>query len=105
MQTTSSRITFVDFARTTGIFLIVMGHAMGRMLHGGGLLYKYFYTFHVPLFFFISGYLFSCGKNGIGAFLYKKVKTLLVPYFCFGFISLVIFKLLGSFTKENLAVN
>lgn len=51
--------------------------------------FKYFYAFHVPLFFF-------CCRNDISATLlvrvyYKKSQRLLVPYFFFGGVSIIVY--------------
>jgi acyltransferase len=48
----------------------------------------YIYTFHMPLFFFLSGYLFSLNKSqNVKTFLAKKTKTLILPYLCFSLIA------------------
>lgn len=39
----------------------------------------WFYAFHMPLFFILSGYTFS-GKGKFADYLKKKIRTLLVPY-------------------------
>lgn len=62
------------------IIMIVAGHA-GYNLFTVGDLFPY-YSFHVPLFMFISGYFYK-EKEEAHPFRYcgKKVKRLLVPYF------------------------
>ena len=39
------------------------------------------YTFHMPLFFYLSGFLFH-HQNNISHFLLRKTKSLIIPYFC-----------------------
>lgn len=80
--------------QTFGIILVVLGHSTYQLGHAGQtpVVCEWLYTFHMPLFFFISGYLLRYtneqngrqladmpvfGKNG---FITKKVKRLLVPY-------------------------
>lgn len=47
------------------------------------------YSFHMPLFFFISGMLFDANKYpSFGSFLRKRFQTLIAPYFLFSFASL-----------------
>ena len=65
------RIAWIDLARGIGILLIILGH-----LPGLGKLGVWIFSFHVPLFFFLYGYLF---KNDLAflPFLKKKAKALL----------------------------
>ena len=52
------RIEWVDIAKGIGIFLMVMGHT-GIPRIGN----QWIYSFHMPLFFFISGFLFNTSVN------------------------------------------
>ncbi|MBL8828229.1 MAG: acyltransferase family protein [Planctomycetaceae bacterium] len=81
------RRPFVDNARALGIILVVLGHAW---LDSAAV--TIIYAFHMPLFFFISGALWkpSVWQDGWRAFVTKQVRTLLVPYLCFGLISWLI---------------
>lgn len=77
------RVVFLDVAKAIGIFLVVLGHANPP----SGVV-KLIYAFHMPLFFFISGYLFSFDKNpAAGGFIKKKATQLLVPYVFLNIIS------------------
>lgn len=59
--------------------LVVMGHVEEGMLTVGGL-FPY-YSFHIALFLFISGYFYRPEKEGqIGAYLAGKARRLLLPY-------------------------
>lgn len=42
----------VDIAKGLGIFLVVWGHC----LHNNNVLHDVIYLFHMPLFFFLSGF-------------------------------------------------
>lgn len=67
----------INILKAFAIALVVSGHL-------GLLLVPFFptYSFHLALFFFISGYLFKEEHLlNISAFVKKKAKTLLVPYF------------------------
>lgn len=69
------------------------------MGHIPGLPYeikKYIYAFHIPLFFFISGYLFNFNKYKNFRyinFIKYKAKKYIIPYFTMGIICLVAFGL------------
>lgn len=72
-----SRIVWVDHLKALGIFLVVLGHH-GIPRFVGQLIY----SFHVPLFFFIAGYLFDFQRFGNARqFLFQRFRTLIIPYF------------------------
>jgi polysaccharide biosynthesis protein PslL len=73
----SPRHPAIDVARGIGIALVVFGH-----LNDGTFLRNWIYLFHMPFFFFLSGYLFKV-KTGYRAFFQKKFIHLMVPYFSF----------------------
>ncbi|WP_234048969.1 acyltransferase family protein [Xylella fastidiosa] len=76
----------IDAAKGLGIFLVVLGHAKGLPEWWVVLIY----SFHVPLFFLLSGW--AAGTNmcqsGFCECLLHLMRTLLVPYVFF--FSLVI---------------
>lgn len=80
------RVPWVDVLKFLGIFTVYLGH-FGEE---AGKLYPYVYTYHVPLFFFVSGF-FADAKKGetFFSFVKKKFKTLMVPYFVFVALSVV----------------
>ncbi len=69
------RLTWIDTAKGWGILAIMVSHVLT-----GHPISRWLYSFHVPLFFFLSGYLFKVDRPW-GAFWRGKVKKLLVPYF------------------------
>ena len=86
------RIDWVDTLKGIGIFLIVWGHYLEN-----GWLRDYIFSFHVPLFFFVSGYLFNHKKHShFSVFFKKRFKSIIVPYLFFSFISLGYVILKGS---------
>ncbi|MBD2453315.1 acyltransferase family protein [Nostoc sp. FACHB-87] len=70
------RINWIDCWKGIGIASVVVGH----VIEGG--LSEYLYWFHMPLFFFISGFLYK-DKYDYKTYLHNKVSSLLVPYFSF----------------------
>ncbi|MEC4818975.1 MAG: acyltransferase family protein, partial [Scytonema sp. PMC 1069.18] len=78
----SKRIEWIDCWKGLAITTVVVGHIFTTLS-------KYIYWFHMPLFFFISGYLYK-EKTDYAAFFKKKFFHLMVPYFSF----LVLFTLL-----------
>jgi fucose 4-O-acetylase-like acetyltransferase len=66
-------------AKGYGILCVILGHIS---FHGLSI---WIYSFHIPLFFFLSGYLFNENRPFV-PFLRKKMKTLLIPYAFFSFL-------------------
>jgi fucose 4-O-acetylase-like acetyltransferase len=94
----SKRIEYIDIAKGIGILLVVMGHNDFGLV--SPFFYKFIYSFHMPLFFFVSGMLF---KSEIPFFtmLRRRYQTVLKPYIV---ITLLIFFMTLSFTKVNFDV-
>jgi polysaccharide biosynthesis protein PslL len=80
MTLSNARNSSVDIARCLGIVLVVLGHNQ-LVLRGGdsGLLFRTIFSFHVPLFFFLSG-LFVKPGQGWARFVAGKADALLKPY-------------------------
>lgn len=86
------RILWLDAARGIGMVLVVLGHAISDMAMDNPLfsrLFYFIYSFHMPLFFFISGY---CGSKVIKCdtisdkckYIQSRFSRLMVPYFFIG---------------------
>ena len=91
------RMDWVDMAKGLAMILVMFGHAPISLR-----IQAVIYTFHVPLFFFMSGYLFSNVKyNNFTAFLKKRIITIGIPYFCFSFIEYIYFFVANN--KENVS--
>ena len=68
------RVEWVDVLKGLGILTVVWGHS-------GSPNAFYMFWFHMPLFFFTSGYLYRFKPQQTGLeFIQRKVKHLLVPY-------------------------
>lgn len=74
----AKRIEYIDIARGIGILLVVMGHNDFSVVSPFG--YKLIYSFHMPLFFFLSGYFLNI-TGGFLTFCRKRFNSLLKPYF------------------------
>lgn len=71
------RIEWIDSLKGFAIILVVLGHNTG----GENGAYRFLYTFHMPLFFLISGFLFSM-KPPL-EYLRRSFRHLMVPYLAF----------------------
>jgi fucose 4-O-acetylase-like acetyltransferase len=80
------RVYWVDVLKFLGIFVIYLGH-FGK---SAGKLYPFVYTYHVPLFFFMSGFFADIKKGeAFFPFVKKKFQKLMVPYFVFVALSIL----------------
>jgi fucose 4-O-acetylase-like acetyltransferase len=73
----SKRIEYIDIARGIGILLVVLGHNDFGYISPFG--YKLIYSFHMPLFFFLSGYFLNVSVPFVD-FFKKRFNSLLKPY-------------------------
>lgn len=88
-MTKSNRIDYLDIAKGIGILLVIIGH----IPHIGEPVRQYIVSFHMPLFFIISGILiFHTWKaeENTAAFVRRKARSLLLPYAFFSVIYLLI---------------
>lgn len=74
------RIETFDLLKGLGILLMIVGHSTGKM---SGLR-DFIFSFHMPLFFLISGYFFTSVKWK--TLLSKNAQRLLVPYLFTGLL-------------------
>jgi fucose 4-O-acetylase-like acetyltransferase len=89
------RIAYIDVARGIGILLVVAGHNDVSLV--APYLHQWIYSFHMPLFFFLSGYFFKPAIP-FGELLKKRFNTLLKPYI---FTILLIYGVSVSFGKMS----
>ncbi len=100
-----ARSLWVDYAKGIGIILVVYGHVAHGIFSAGlnmdksmfMLVESVIYSFHMPLFFFLSGLFFlaSMERRGAVSLLRSKVDTILYPY--------VIWSLLQGMTEVALS--
>lgn len=81
-MSTKKRIDWIDVAKGIGMICVILAHVEETYISNPYLRIP-LYTFHMPLFFFLSGYLFSV-KSSFKEFLIGKCRRILVPYFCLG---------------------
>jgi fucose 4-O-acetylase-like acetyltransferase len=77
-----SRLGYVDALRGFAIVLVVLGHALQYTLAAPDedALYRLIYSFHMPLFMFLSGFVHSGAKRSATAELRLKSRALLLPF-------------------------
>lgn len=78
---TSSRLAYLDILRGMGTLLVLFGH-----IYLNDAAFRWIYTFHMPLFFFAAGWTYR--EKPFWIDLKRRVQTILIPYFCFGTLTL-----------------
>ena len=100
-----NRIMELDFFKGLAILFVVCGHVIqfnGVGDPNGNPAYTWIYSFHMPLFFFISGYLISfTGRELSVESVAKKIKALLVPFCTWTFILFPLFSNHSLFFSFN----
>jgi polysaccharide biosynthesis protein PslL len=88
----------VDIAKGIGILLVVFGHNW-VVNYNQGELFRIVFSFHVPLFFFMSGF-FLKPSDRLKPFIVKRADSLLKPYLVF-LLLLGILKIFNPFPTEK----
>lgn len=91
----TNRDVSVDIAKGIGIILVCYGHCKGTIFS-----YEVF-AFHMPLFFMLSGFFLK--QDSFKNFLYKKSRTLFIPFvffYVFTLLTKVPFQLLTAREKD-----
>ena len=98
----------VDSLKGFAMFLVILGHGiivfpinLHKLYPWCEMLYTFIYSFHMPLFFFLSGFCFSY-RHDYKSFIKKKLDRLLIPYICFGLLDAVPRILLTKFVNRPL---
>lgn len=83
-KTNNKRVEWIDSLRGLAMFFVVWGHTFPT---NKWTIRKYIYSFHMPLFFFISGLTFNnSDKIKFKDFVQKRFKSLIIPYFIINII-------------------
>lgn len=101
------RIFYIDYAKALGMLLIMAAHTFMWT----GTTHPVCYvvcSFHVPIFFFVSGLLFALfpREESFRTFFSKRAKALLIPYVCFSIFNAIqtlgVLKIQHNLTAERL---
>ncbi len=81
-QELQNRIVFIDYSRAIGIILVIAGHI--NMYNS--FCKVWIYSFHMPLFFLLSGMLIAPEMVNFKGFIVKRIRRLIVPFVIWGLI-------------------
>ena len=98
---TKKRSPYLDIIKAILIILVIIGHSiqygsgstyLEKQLFFNNYLFKFIYSFHMPLFIMISGYLSynSLNKNSLKETFISKFKSLIIPLFFWSIIPFII---------------
>lgn len=94
-----NRITWIDWAKAFGIMIVVYCHTP----QNNNFIYSFFYTFQMPLFFMLAGYLHK-PLPSIKDSIIKYWKSLIIPYILLQIISYPYF-LIQLYIQEGSILN
>lgn len=82
------RYVYIDYLRCFGIILMIMGH-----IEFNDVFDKWIHAFHMPLWFFVSGYFCRTEKEVLSQ-IKRRIRLLIIPYLIFSVIYIVINRIL-----------
>ena len=89
----NKRIYWIDAAKGIGVICVIAGH----LFKPNTVICRVIFSFHMPLFFFLSGIMFSGKAATFSEYLRKKARGLLLPYLVIGLIGVIITLLASPF--------
>lgn len=103
-NTINKRNNTIDVAKGLGIIFVILGHVLAHDTYIGTIIY----SFHMPLFFVVSGVFAksSCEKYNFFEYLKKNIKALILPYMLFLAICILVTLSVpewrGEINKDNI---
>lgn len=96
-----NRVDFIDVAKGIAILLVIIGHCLPlyptEPVH---YLNSWIFTFHMPLFFILSGYFYKPGNLKYG----RLAKALLLPYIVFSTLNIALKAILYRNTDIGMGI-
>lgn len=91
MQASRQRNVCIDMTRGLAIILVVLGHSLQHTLqdYDENIIFRVIYSFHMPLFMFISGFVNYGGKKNC-SWMKRRTKSLLIPFVVWIFIPFIL---------------
>lgn len=94
------RLDFPDIAKGLGIIFVLFSHSCGFPVFGNAIV-----AFYMPMYFFISGYVYKPGRS-VSENIRRRLKQLLIPYVGFTFLlyaeHIVLAALKHELTRETI---
>lgn len=103
-MTQTGRKLWISAARVIGILLVVLGHSYPFDVPIPAVLNElksFIYTFHMPLFILISGYLSVRRDHRAAEYITARAKKLLIPYFALSLAAFVPKMLVQQYLNDS----
>ncbi|MDD2970576.1 MAG: acyltransferase [Lachnospiraceae bacterium] len=81
------RIAWIDFVKFLGVLFVLLSHMELEI----PLISEYGYSFYVPIFFVLAGFVYQRKEESFLDFMKRKAKRLLIPYFGYSFFLYIFF--------------
>lgn len=104
MNTNNDRIEYIDIAKGLGILLVIIGHIIwgdNYKMPGYETICNFIYSFHMPLFFVISGLCIKESKELTKETFLKMIRAYLFPYAVWTLIYMAVFTALELPTGQK----
>lgn len=101
----------LDFAKALLILLVILGHSFQVLgLENNGHLdlwtYKFIYSFHMPAFMIISGYLFySSNTKALNTVILTKIKSIGIPFLSFTCLMFLLGRIKDLLAPNYITIN
>lgn len=115
LNSTMSRISWIDYAKGLGIFSVAALHVLkgiitaGIMTDPNALFIRdawSYYSFNMPIFFFLGGFfIYRSINRPLTQFMLNRLRTLVYPYVVWSLITLLVGTLAINYTNSGLAIN
>ena len=89
-----SRLLWVDLAKSFGLFLVFWGHTLYGGSQVADVINRAIYSFHMPMFFILSGYVTKPDSNTFWQYVRKKFNRIVLPALILYVLALPVFLLL-----------
>lgn len=109
-MSSKKRLNYFDMAKGIGIFLVILGHLQGEYFFSLSPVFSplcvWIFSFHMPLFFIISGMLINYKNDtekDLKTLIFKRFKSIGVPYLWFSlfYFLAVVF----AYIKGNIGID
>lgn len=110
----NARVGWIDYAKGIAIIAVVFGHVLVSIYNAGigfseaihNFLFDFIWSFHMPVFFFLSGLFVSKSleKSGNYGFVLNKFKTLIYPYLVWSLLQGGVQSILSGYINTRITV-
>ena len=98
----TKRVNYIYIAKGIAILCVIIGHTFATYDKDDRLVITFIYSFHMPLFFILSGFFAKDHIYDVKKAIIKKAKQLLLPYAAINILRYITQIMLSGITKASL---